>query len=76
MDTEENLLDGDRGLPVLFLVQNRQANGSGRVDVRVKQGWYEFACECQLNSNALGNRSRTLRWLCWILYYMGQSSGL
>ena len=44
-DQSTYLLDGDGGLPALLLVQQRQANGARRVDVRVKQWRFEFACD-------------------------------
>ena len=44
LNTKENLLDGDGGLPVLLLVENRQADSAGRVHVGVEQGRDEFAC--------------------------------
>lgn len=37
MDAEENLLDGDGGLPAFFFVENGQANSAGRVDVGVEE---------------------------------------
>jgi hypothetical protein len=36
LNTEKNLLDGNRRLPTLFLVQNRQADGTRGVDVGVE----------------------------------------
>lgn len=44
LDSKQNLLDRDGGFPGFFLVQDRQANGSGRVDVGVEQGRHEFTC--------------------------------
>ena len=43
LDTQKNCLDGDGGLPGLFLVQNGEANSAGRVDIRVEQGRDELA---------------------------------
>jgi hypothetical protein len=37
------LFDGDGGLPGLFLVEDRKADGAGRVDVWVEERWGEFA---------------------------------
>ncbi len=44
LDAEEDLLDGDGRLPRLLLVQDRQADGAGWVDVRVEERGCEFAC--------------------------------
>ena len=44
LDTEEDLLDGDGGLPAFLFVENGQANGSGRVDVGVEERRNELAC--------------------------------
>lgn len=43
LHAEENLLDGDCGLPRLVLVQDGQADRSGWVDVGVEQRRDEFA---------------------------------
>lgn len=43
MNAEEDLLDGDGGLPGFLFVEDRQTDGAGRVDVRVKKRWGEFA---------------------------------
>jgi hypothetical protein len=43
LDSEEDLFDGDSGLPGLFLVEDRKTDGAGRVDVRVEERWGEFA---------------------------------
>lgn len=43
LNAEEDLFDGDGGLPGFFFVENRQADGAGRVDVRVEERWGEFA---------------------------------
>jgi len=43
LDSEEDLFDGDGGLPGLFLVEDRKTDGAGRVDVRVEERWGEFA---------------------------------
>jgi hypothetical protein len=51
LDTEEDLLDGDSGSPAFFFVEDRQADGAGRVYVWVEQRGYKFAWEvaiCQL----------------------------
>lgn len=38
-----HLLDGDGRFPGLILVQDRETDRSGGVDVWVKEGWLEFA---------------------------------
>jgi hypothetical protein len=43
LNAEEDLLDGDGGLPAFLFVENGQANGSGRVDVGVEERRNEFA---------------------------------
>jgi hypothetical protein len=49
LDSEEDLFDGDGGLPGLFLVEDREADGAGRVDVGVEERRSEFAWMfCQL----------------------------
>lgn len=51
LDAAEDLLDRDRGLPSLLLVQDRQANGARWVDIGVEKRRDEFAyCRCQLAS--------------------------
>ena len=50
--TEEHLLDGDGGPPVLLLVQDRQADGSGRVNVRMEQRRHELALGRLRNGDA------------------------
>ena len=42
LDAEEYLSDRDGRLPALFLVQDREAHRTGRVDVRVEEWWREF----------------------------------
>lgn len=44
LDTEKDLLDRNRWFPSLLLVQDREANGPGWVDIGVEEGRYEFAC--------------------------------
>jgi hypothetical protein len=46
LDTEQNLPDGDGGLPAFFLVQDGQADGAGRVDVWVEERRGEFTWQC------------------------------
>lgn len=58
LDTQQDLLNGDRGLPRLFFVQDRQTDSSGGVDVGVKQRRDEFACEslvCRTFWSSIGN---------------------
>ena len=43
MNAEEDLLDGDGGLPGFLFVKDRQTDGAGRVDVWVEKRWGEFA---------------------------------
>jgi hypothetical protein len=43
LDAEQDLLDGNGGLPGLIFVEDGQADGAGRVDVGVEQGRNEFA---------------------------------
>ena len=43
LNAEEDLLDGDGGLPSFLFVEDRQADGARRVDVRVEERWGEFA---------------------------------
>jgi hypothetical protein len=43
LDAEQDLLDGDGGLPSFLFVENRQTDGAGRVNVRVEKRWGEFA---------------------------------
>lgn len=44
LDAEKDLFDGNGGLPCLFLVQDGQTDGAGRVDVGVEERRDEFAC--------------------------------
>lgn len=44
LNSKENLFDGDGGLPAFLLVQDREADSSGRVDVWVEEWGREFAC--------------------------------
>ena len=37
LNAEKNLLDGDSGLPGLFLVEDREADGAGGVDVGMEE---------------------------------------
>jgi hypothetical protein len=46
LDAEQNLPDGDGGLPAFLLVQDRQADGAGRVDVWVEERRGEFTWQC------------------------------
>lgn len=43
LDAEQDLFDGDGWAPVLFFVQQRQANRARWIHVRMEQGWLEFA---------------------------------
>ena len=43
LNAEEDLLDGDGGLPAFFFIENGQADGSGRVDVGVEERRDELA---------------------------------
>lgn len=43
LDAEEDLLDGDGGLPAFLFVEDRQADSSGRVDVGVEERRDELA---------------------------------
>ena len=43
LNAEENLFDGNSWLPTFFLVQDREANCTRGVDVRVKERGNEFA---------------------------------
>ena len=38
-----HLFDGDRWPPRLFLVEDGETDGSGRIDIWMKEGWIEFA---------------------------------
>lgn len=44
LNTEEDLLDGDGGLPAFFFIEDGEADGAGRVDVGVEERGHEFAC--------------------------------
>lgn len=44
LNSYQDLFDGDGGFPALVLVQNTETNGAGRIDVRVEERRYEFAC--------------------------------
>lgn len=41
-----HLLDGNRGLPGLLFIEDREAHCTRGVHVRVEQWWGEFAYEC------------------------------
>jgi hypothetical protein len=43
LNAEEDLLDGDGGLPGFLFVEDREADGAGWVDVRVEERRREFA---------------------------------
>lgn len=43
LNSQQNLLDGDGGLPSLFFVEDAETDGAGRVDVGVEERWREFA---------------------------------
>lgn len=43
MNAEKDLLNGDGGPPVLFLVKDRKTHGSGRVHIWVEQGRVKLA---------------------------------
>jgi len=43
LNAEEDLLDGDGGLPAFLFVEDGQADGSGRVDVGVEERRDELA---------------------------------
>jgi hypothetical protein len=43
LNAEEDLFDGDGGLPGFLFVEDRQADSAGRVDVRMEKRWGEFA---------------------------------
>lgn len=43
LNAEEDLLDGNGGLPAFLFVEDGQANGSGRVDVGVEERRNELA---------------------------------
>lgn len=51
MDTEENLLDSDGGLPAFFFVENGQADSAGRVDVGVEERRNELAWRVSDDTN-------------------------
>ena len=67
MDTEENLLDGDRRFPCLFFIQNVQADRARGVDVGVEERGDEFAYLGQLSQSQHEDRARTLWWFSWVL---------
>jgi hypothetical protein len=52
LDTQQNLLDSDRGLPSFIFVQDRQADGARWIDVWVEQRRDEFACKARIVSYA------------------------
>ena len=66
LDTEKDLLDGDRGSPCLLLVQDRETDGAGGVDVGVEQRWRELAC-IATNKLAIVHRKHTgpFKWVEW-----------
>lgn len=43
LDTKTDLLDGDRGFPRLFFVQNGETNCSRGIDVGMKEGRIKLA---------------------------------
>jgi hypothetical protein len=63
-----DLLDRDRWLPALLLIQDRETDSAGRVDVRVEESRVEFAwlvSQClRLSSPSI---QLTLRRFCWVL---------
>ena len=62
LHAEQDLLDGNGRLPSLLLVQDREADGPGWVDVRMEERWDELAlwwlggvfCRIQI-SHSLGD---------------------
>lgn len=42
LDSKENLLDCDVGLPILLLVQNGQADCARGINVRVREDRFEY----------------------------------
>ena len=68
MDAEKDLFDGNGGLPGFLFVEDRQADGAGRVDVRVEERWGEFAWKVVSQNDSLCTgllmvKLRTLRRL-------------
>lgn len=55
LDAKQNLLDRDGWFPRLFLVENRQADGTRGVDVGVEQRGNKFACRQDQKSVAVAN---------------------
>lgn len=70
----EDLFDCNGWLPSLLFIQDRQANGSRRVDVWVEKGWDKFACVSSDSMRLVTNRrpNRTFGWFRWILWYYHQ----
>ena len=44
LDSDQNLLESNRGTPALFFVQNRETNCSRWINVGMKERRHEFAC--------------------------------
>lgn len=66
MDAEEDLLDGDGGLPGFLFVEDRQTDGAGGVDVRVEKRRGEFAW-----SRVSQDGSSYSAFCCWVCVHFG-----
>lgn len=56
LNTEEDLLDGNSGLPAFFLVENAKAHGTRGVHVRMKERRHEFAYKKFVSKGKLRNQ--------------------
>jgi len=50
-----DLFDGDSRLPSFLLIQDRETDGTRRVDVGVEKRWCEFACDPRQRSDIVND---------------------
>lgn len=67
LNAEEDLFDGDGGFPAFFLVENRETDRAGGVDIGVEEGRCEFAClSISTGSNAEDNNKIAYTLEAWL----------
>ena len=63
LDSQQDLLDGDGGLPSVVLIQDGQTHRSRGVHIWVEEGRCEFACEGgkeqRIKSPAIGRKKQS-----------------
>ena len=67
--TKRYLFDRDGRLPSFLLVQDRQTDSTGRIDIRMEERRSEFACaNSESRKEVLRTRGeRTFGWFGWII---------